>query len=255
MTKRKPSWPLLLFWVVGGAILLYRIDYDLNTWYYGSTIAFYRQKYTDYDYLLHLPPGYHDFYGKRPLLIYLHGAGEVGKDVRILDDYAPYRFLGEAKEEIDFPFIVVSPMSEKGGWDAARLALLVEQLIREERFRFKIDPNRVYLTGFSMGGFGTFRTACAFPDYFAAIVPLAGGGEPEDAVKLQTVPTWAFHGDADEVVAYDLTKNMIDAMEDLNHPNVKLTTLSGAGHGIPKMVYTRPDLYQWLLQQKKNAKP
>ena len=252
MTKCKPSWPLILFWAVSGAILLFRIDYDLSTWYYGSTIAFYRQKYTDYDYLLHLPPGYHDFYGKRPLLIYLHGAGEVGKDVRILDDYAPYRFLEGVKEEIDFPFIVVSPMCERNGWDAVRLALLVEQLLEENRFRYKIDPDRVYLTGFSMGGFGTFRTACAFPDHFTAIVPLAGGGEPEDAIKLQNVPTWAFHGDADEVVSYDLTKNMIDAMEDLNHPNVKLTTFHGAGHGIPELVYTKPELYQWLWKQRKS---
>ena len=207
-----------------------------------------------YDYLIHFPKGYNDFGGKRPLLVFLHGAGEVGKDVTEIAKLDVYHYASGQIPAAEFPFLVVSPVAPKHGWEPAKVVHLIDELLGDPRFAPRIDSDRVYLTGFSMGGFGTFRAACAFPDRFAAIVPLAGGGEPGDAVKLQSVPTWAFHGDADEVVTYESTKNMIDAMEDLDHPNVKLTTLHGAGHGIPKLVYTRRDLYQWLLQQKKSRK-
>lgn len=233
------------------ALLLFRVIYDIKTYCFGSTVVFYKPEYRDYDFLLHLPPGYHDFYGRRPLLVYLHGAGEVGKDVKILDDYAPYKYLNNTKEEVDFPFIVVCPMSEKGGWNSSRVVHLVEQVLHETRYRFDIDPDRVYLTGFSMGGFGTFQIACDYPGQFAAILPLAGGGDPEEAEKLRSVPTWAFHGDADGVVDFESSAKMIAAMTPYN-AEAKLTTLYGADHGIQDLVYSKRDVYRWLLEHKRN---
>jgi len=80
---------------------------------------------------------------------------------------------------------------------------------------------------------------------------LEGGSNPEKADALQGVPTWAFHGDADKCVDYRCTMRMIEEMRKLEPPNVKFTTLKGYGHRIPKAVYSRPELYQWLLEQKR----
>ena len=243
------QWKVYSFWSVCALIVIFRCYSDATNYFTGRTVVV--RHVALYDFLIHFPKGYNDFGGKRPLLFFLHGAGETGKDVTEIAKLDICHYTAGRIPAKEFPFLVVSPVTPKHSWEPAKVVHLIDKLLGDVRFGQRIDLDRVYLTGFSMGGFGTFRTACAFPDYFAAIVPLAGGGEPEDAVKLQTVPTWAFHGNADEVVPYDLTKNMTDAMEGLNHPNVKLTTLYGAGHGIPEMVYTRPDLYQWLLQQKK----
>lgn len=236
------------FWIVASILFLYRICFDVDTYFNGSTIT-YRNSAT-YDYLFHFPKGYHDFGGRRPLIIFLHGAGETGKDVNVLRKLDIYHYANGEIDPKDFPFLVVSPMTPKHGWEPRRIVRLLDELLADERFRYRIDPNRVYLTGFSMGGFGTFRTACEYPERFAAIVPLAGGGEPELAEKLKNVPTWAFHGNADKVVDYECSQKMIEAMQELNHDNVRLTTLEGAGHGIPELVYNRTELYRWLLEQK-----
>jgi len=248
MNKRKPTWPLLIFWIVGCSILVFRLSYDLKTWYFGSTIVIRSTPY--YDCLLHLPRGYHDF-GERPLIVFLHGAGEVNKDVRILRKLDIFHYANGTVPTSDFPFIVVSPITPKYGWDSQRVVRFLDEFLKDNRYRYNIDTSRIYLTGFSMGGFGTFSVACDYPDRFTAIVPLAGGCDPNRAEKLLTVPTWAFHGDADDVVAFEQTEKMITAMQELNHPDVHLTRLHGAGHGIPESVYTRPELYQWLLEHRK----
>jgi len=248
MKKRKPSWSLLIFWIASGAILVFRAGYDLKTWCFGSTFVV--RTTFPYDYLLHLPRGYHDF-GKRPLIVFLHGAGETNQDVRVLRKLDIFHYANGTVPTSDFPFIVISPVTPRHGWDSRRVITFLDEFLSDNRYRYNIDTSRIYLTGFSMGGFGTFHVACDYPDRFAAIVPLAGGGDPERAESLLTVPTWAFHGDADEVVAYELTEKMITAMQELNHPDVRLTRLHGAGHGIPESVYTKPELYQWLLKQRK----
>ncbi|MGL6194420.1 MAG: prolyl oligopeptidase family serine peptidase [Thermoguttaceae bacterium] len=267
----------VLLWAFGICVIATWLIYSTQIFERGTTVTIRNTSKSGYDYLLRFPPGYTDFGGKRPLLVYLHGAGEVGKDVNILRNMDVYAYAmnanlhntnssGATRSESSegkancpprlrgFPFIVVSPMTPKHGWDAAKLVVLIEELLDDTRFRYSIDPERIYLTGFSMGGFGTFDTACRHPDIFAAVVPLAGGGNVESASNMKEVPVWAFHGDADEVVWYDLSKNMIEAIEKEGNQNAKLTTLRGAGHGMPEQVYTRPDLYKWLLEQRKEIK-
>lgn len=251
--RKRPIFPAIVL-TICCLIVLLRFVYDVKTCFYGSTITFRRLPSEPYDYLLHLPKGYHDFGCPRPLLIYLHGAGEVGKDVRVLDQWAPYAYLDE-NTRYDFPFVVVSPITPKHGWDSKRVMTFLDDFLKENRFRYRIDPERVYLTGLSMGGFGTFSVACDYPDRFAAIVPLAGGGDPELAEKLLNTPTWAFHDEADDVVAYEHTFKMIEAMKEHSARNVKLTTLHNSGHNISQPVYSCPDLYQWLLEQRKKQRP
>ncbi|MGL6195019.1 MAG: hypothetical protein ACRC2T_09380 [Thermoguttaceae bacterium] len=205
-------------------------------------------EYTPLDYKVHVPPGYFGLSGRWPLIIFLHGAGGVGKDVESdLEDLVNH-LSPEMKK--DFPFVVISPASGQHGWKTWQ----IRQIIAEAMVRWNIDPNRIYLSGMSMGGFGTFQIACDMPETFAAIVPVAGGGDPAKAECLKSVPTWAFHGDADNIVDYECSSNMIEAMKKTDCCEAKLTTLHRAGHDIMQQVYSRPDLYKWMLEQRKERK-
>ena len=251
MKRRCFLFVIILFWAVCATIFLFRVKFDLQTWYHGNTIEVRSPVLYHYDYLLHFPKRYHDFGNPYPLIIYLHGAGETGKDIRQLKKLDMSYFFNQESFTPEFQFFVVTPVTPKGGWEPNHIIALLDALLADQCFRYRIDPNRIYLTGYSMGGFGTFDTACAFPDRFAAIVPLAGGGDPGKAEKLMTVPTWAFHGDKDDIVSCESTEKMIHTMQELHHPNVRMTLLPGFGHAIPPSVYARSDLYQWLLKQKR----
>jgi len=244
-----------LFWIFAAVLVILRVEFDTTTYFSGSTIEVRTVPPDDYEYLLHLPPGYTDFGNPRPLIVFLHGAGTTNKGLDHLKKCDLWHFAKGHIEVKDFPFIVVSPMTPKHGWEPLKVKRLLEQIVHDHSRRYRIDQNRIYLTGFSMGGFGTFHTACVYPEMFAAIAPVAGGGELEQANKLNDVPTWAFHGNKDEVVQYKSSKKMIDAMKEAGHNEVKLTTLHGAGHGIVGEVYRNPELYRWMLENQKNISP
>ncbi|MDR2172528.1 MAG: prolyl oligopeptidase family serine peptidase [Planctomycetaceae bacterium] len=240
----------IFFWLVSFGVIVGRCCYDLKVYFFGDTLVYYFVSRSGYDYLLHLPKGYTDFESARPLLIYLHGAGETGNDVRKLKRYDLVHYAKNKIAANDFPFIVVSPMTPRHGWQPKQVIKLLDEILEDKGKRWQIDPSRIYLTGISMGGFGAFRTACEFPERFTAIIPVAGGGEVENADKLKNLPTWAFHGDADDVVPYECSANMIAAMKKINCKEAKLTTLHNAKHGIMNDVYSRPEIYQWLLNKK-----
>jgi len=245
---------LILF---GGVGSLLRFIDDFDIYDSGRTYVF-RQKEiwppnttrSGYDYLVRLPKGYTDFGTPHPLIIYLHGAGETGKDVEILRDMDVYHFAHGHFRPEEFPFIVVSPMTPKHGWEPKQVIQLLDELHDKNTRRWNIDPNRVYLTGFSMGGFGTFRTAAAYPDRFAAAVPVAGGGDVVHAGQLKSLPLWAFHGDADNVVSIKGSQDMVDTIQSEGGRDCRLTVYTNAGHGIPSRVYRDKELYIWLLQQR-----
>lgn len=242
--------PFFLFALLGILLITVRIAFDAWTYCLGSTRYCYGISQSGYDYLFHLPPGYHDFDGPRPLLIYLHGAGETKIG---LDELAKRDIISCTKDCIDkkdFPFVVLSPETPIHGWKPERVVRLLDEILADRTNRWNIDRKRIYLTGMSMGAFGTFHTACAFPDRFAAIAPLAGGGNPEEAPKLKNLPTWAFHGNADEIVAYECSSKMIEAMNNIQCVEAKLETLEGAGHGIMCDVYSNPNLFRWLLKHQ-----
>jgi dienelactone hydrolase len=196
------------------------------------------------DYKVHLPPCY-DIGRRCPLVIFLHGAGCVNKDIDDVNEDMVNCLPSKSKR--DFPFVIICPASGQHGWHTPQIL----QIVEEAKARWHVDPNRIYLTGMSMGGFGTFRIASELPETFAAIIPLCGGCEPPRAKQLKNVPTWAFHGDADNVVRYENSWNIIEAMKKADCKEAKLTTLHGAGHGITNDVYSRPEIYRWLLDKKK----
>ena len=240
-----------LLWLAVSTFVVLRIVFDVSTYFIGSTLAVRTVPSDTYEYLLHFPPGYTDFGKPRPLILFLHGASGTNKGLDHLKEHDFWYCIKGHIAAKDFPFIVVSPTTPKHGWEPQQVKRLIEHIVHDHSKRYRIDPNRIYLTGYSMGGFGTFRTACAYPEMFAAIVPVAGGGEPEQAGNLKNVPTWAFHGDQDEVVPYDHSAKMIDAMKEAGNTDARLTNLHGAGHGIVGEVYQNPELYPWMLTYPK----
>ncbi len=146
-------------------------------------------------YLLYLPPDY-DKHDKWPLVLFLHGAGERGDDLNAVKRHGPPKLIEGGKQ---FPFIVVSPQCPKDHWwnnELVSLTALLDDVVAKH----KVDPDRVYLTGLSMGGFGTSALAGYTPNRFAALIPICGGGEPLLARAIKHVPVWAFHGGKDPIV-------------------------------------------------------
>jgi predicted peptidase len=193
-------------------------------------------------YLLFLPESY-EKQDKWPLIVFLHGAGETGDDLSKVKVHGPPKIVEKKR---DFPFVVVSPQAPRRGWDVNGLDALLADVLK----RYRVDPDRVYLTGLSMGGFGTWSFAAAHPDRFAAIAPICGGGNPADAAKLKDLPTWVFHGAKDNVVPLSASEGMVKAIEAAGG-KPKFTVYPDAGHDSWTATYDNPELYDWLLQHKR----
>jgi predicted peptidase len=196
------------------------------------------------EYLLFLPQGYESSAKRWPLMLFLHGAGESGADLAKVKIHGPPKIV-ESKP--DFPFILVSPQSPRMGWNVETLNALLDDLLQQ----YRVDPDRVYLTGLSMGGYGTWSLAAAHPERFAAIVPICGAGNPADAPKLASLPVWVFHGAKDPTVPLQRSKEMVEAIKAAGG-NPKFTIYPEAGHDSWTETYDNPELYQWLLEQKKS---
>jgi predicted peptidase len=195
------------------------------------------------DYLLFLPQGYEQSKQRWPLMMFLHGSGESGTNLAKVKTHGPPKVV-ESKP--DFPFILVSPQSAGRGWNSDTLNALLDDVIR----KYRVDKSRVYLTGLSMGGYGTWSLAAAHPEKFAAIVPICGGGNPADAKKLVGLPIWVFHGAKDPTVPVQRSREMVEAIKAAGG-NVKLTEYPEAGHDCWTETYDNPELYTWLLAQKR----
>lgn len=198
------------------------------------------------DYLLYLPDGYEKSDKKWPLILFLHGSGESGSDLSRVKTHGPPKIV---EKKSVFPFIVVSPQSpRRGGWDRYALKALVDEVLANDR----VDRDRVYLTGLSMGGYGTWALAASYPQYFAAIAPICGGGNPEDANQLKDLPIWVFHGAKDEAVPLRRSEEMVAALKRVG-ADVKFTVYPEAGHDSWTETYN-PELYQWFLSHQRGEK-
>lgn len=201
------------------------------------------------NYLLYLPPDYATK-EKVPLLVFLHGAGERGDDLEKVKRHGPPKLIDQGKT---FPFIIVSPQCGTGQWwttKQAELTALIDDIVS----KYKVDRERIYLTGLSMGGFGTWSLAAYTSDRFAAIIPICGGGEPIAARVLKNTPVWAFHGGKDPIVAVKRSQEMVDAINKANG-DAKLTIYPDAGHDSWTATYDNPEIYEWLLAHKRPAAP
>ncbi|HEV2840065.1 MAG TPA: alpha/beta fold hydrolase [Chthoniobacterales bacterium] len=196
-------------------------------------------------YLLFLPNGYEKNTEKWPLILYLHGGSARGNDISQMKKLG---LTEKVRGDPNFPFIVVSPQCHKGEiWtDTAALGAVLDDVARSHR----VDPDRVYVTGHSMGGRGALYAASRMPNRFAAVVSL-GPFAPITAWAdtLAAVPLWLFHGTKDQFTPLKEIEELIQAVK-LAGGDPKLTILPGRDHYILD-VYDRPDLYVWLAQQKR----
>ncbi|MFD1613821.1 carboxylesterase family protein [Gelatiniphilus marinus] len=196
-------------------------------------------------YLKYLPEQYEEDLDKKwPLLIFLHGSGERGTDIEKVKLHGPPMLVEKGKH---FPFIIISPQA-KIRWDENVLHQIITNFIENNR----VDTDRIYLTGLSLGGHGTWNLAQKYPEMFAAIAPICGWGNIEKAWKLRHMPVWCFHGELDTVVPLSASKNMINALRPIN-PKVKFTVYPEIYHDAWKQAYNNPKLYDWFLKQKKHT--
>lgn len=202
------------------------------------------------NYWLYLPPNYDPSSSDRwPLLVFLHGFGERGDSLDDLERvklHGPPQLLESGNE---LPFIVVSPQCSRQSWWTLytdTLAEWVQHLIT----RYPIDPTRVYLTGLSMGGFGSWSLSIAYPDLFAAVAPVCGGGVASLAARLKDVPVWAFHGALDDVVSSSRSEAMVDVLRRAG-ADVRFTLYPDANHNSWTVTYDNPELYEWFLSHHK----
>lgn len=199
------------------------------------------------DYLIYLPKDY-DKQETWPLLLFLHGSGERGNDLEKVKMHGPPKLIAEGK---DFPCIVVSPQCPDGrAWEPIELAALLDEVERQ----YNVDPDRIYLTGLSMGGLGTWRLANYIPDRVAAIVPICGIGEPFWTKKFTNVPVWTFVGALDEASTVARTQAMIDELVK-NGGTPKLTIYPEAKHDAWTQTYNNPEFFEWLFAQKRPESP
>ena len=221
-------------------------------------------------YQLFVPKDYKATGEKWPLMLFLHGLGECSND-----DLNKVKIHGPAKiveGRPDFPFVLITPQCPPPpGYDPAkpieRTSPQIIELVRrawkpEELMQLvghvldqlNVDPDRVYVTGLSMGGYGTWRLAATYPDRFAAAVPICGGGEPDKmAPALSRVPIWAFHGAKDPTVPISESKRMIYALR-MASGDIRFTTYPDAAHNSWDQAYNNQEVYDWLLTHRRNAK-
>ena len=195
------------------------------------------------DYLLFLPESYDDDGEKLPFILFLHGAGERGADLEIVKKHGVAKVV---EERADFPFIVASPQCPTGArWQPDALSALLDELIG----RYAIDEERIYLTGLSMGGMGTWALAGEEPERFAAIAPVCGGGTRHGARNIgeSKLPTWVFHGAKDKVVPLEESQRMVDRIKK-SKGKVKFDIYPNAGHDSWTQTYANPRLYTWFLK-------
>ena len=192
-------------------------------------------------YLIFLPRDYKPAGKRWPLILFLHGAGQRGSDLELVKEHGVAKIVGQRP---DFPFIVVSPQCPADGWWTTDV---LATLLDEVEKKYRVDKKRIYLTGLSMGGFGTWNLAMEQPDRFAALVPICGRGNPLLVHRIKHLPIWVFHGAKDKVVPLSNSIDMVRALRK-HGAKPKFTIYPDAAHDSWTRTYENPRLYEWMLK-------
>ncbi|MEX0668926.1 MAG: PHB depolymerase family esterase [Pirellulales bacterium] len=202
---------------------------------------------------------------KYPVVLFLHGAGERGSDNTKQLNYLP-TWMAEPGLRQQHPCFVVAPQCrENHKWvdidwseskssrqtaepsaDLAAAVAALDSVLKSE----PVDPNRIYLTGLSMGGYGTWDLAARMPDRFAALLPICGGGDETTAPRIAQLPIWCFHGDADNAVPVERSRQMIAAVKAAGG-KPRYSELQGVGHDSWTPAYRDPAVLEWLFDQSR----
>ena len=195
-------------------------------------------------YLLYLPEDYSESGEPVPMMLFLHGRGESNGPLSVVTTWGPPRRLTAGEH---MKYLVVSPQCPKDSfWSKDYQIQRLEELLMHIRANYNIDTDRIYLTGLSMGGFGSWRLAAENPELFAAVAPICGKGDPADADRLTQIPIWAWHGIEDGVVPLSGSLDMVEAIKKAGGTKVRLTTLEHIGHFSWQAAYQSDDLYSWF---------
>jgi predicted peptidase len=184
-----------------------------------------------------------------PVILFMHGSGEQGTD-------GLRQVVGGLGQQIHwnshrFPCLAVMPQTYSGQWTGATGDLTLRAL-DDVVAKYNGDPSRLYLTGLSIGGNGTWSLAARYPERFAAIIPISGWGDPKTmAPKLKSLPIWVFHGEKDPSVPVQSDRDMVAAIQAEGNANIKYTEYPGAGHNVWDRTYDNAQVIQWLLAQKR----
>ncbi|MDP5274109.1 prolyl oligopeptidase family serine peptidase [Chengkuizengella axinellae] len=201
------------------------------------------------NYLLSLPREYDNSNKNWPLILFLHGVGERGENLEIVKKHGIPKIVSEKE---DFPFITVSPQCpEDSIWD--RELEILYQLIQDIVKNYDIDVSRIYLTGISMGGYGTWCLADKYPSLFAALIPICGVSLPlakfrSGMPQLKNTPVWVFHGAKDDAVPIHHSEEMVKLLHHVGG-KVKFTIYPHLGHDSWTRTYENEEIYDWLLNQ------
>jgi predicted peptidase len=187
--------------------------------------------------------------GPWPAVVFLHGAGAKGSDLAQVRRETLPRLVFD--KEMPFPFLLACPQcpADAPGWPLEDLLVTLETLLE----RYPIDPARLYLTGISMGGRGTWEFAFWHPEMLAAIVPVCGPSLPTLAPRLKNLPVWTIHGALDDVVPVARTDEMVKALRATRGADVQYTRLEGIGHNCGRAAYRHLALWEWLAQQRRQS--
>jgi len=218
-------------------------------------VQLYSSEKADINYVMYIP-GEYGVNPERewPLILYLHGGDRVNSTVRILkNDY----LLSKLANQDYFSFIVVAPQGtgEYEFWATDEMVDSILTLLDEIQGVLTVDPNRIYLTGVSAGGNGTWSIGLRHPERFAALAPVMGYygwpfTVPENICDLEDVPVWAFHGEKDETIPLDAEQSLVNALKACGG-DVQFTVFPGIGHDVNQEKVYSSELYEWLLEQKR----
>lgn len=198
-------------------------------------------------YLLYLPDAYEkDGESEFPLLLFLHGGGESGNDLDKVKTHGPPSMIAEGHS---FPFLVLTPQNPHSRklWNETALITLLDKIEQE----YRVDKTRIWIAGLSRGGYGAWRMAIQYPDRFAALVAICGETPDHYARWLGQMPIWVFHGEKDRAISIKESNEMVAALRKNGNP-VRYTKYPDTGHNAWDKAFTNPELYTWLLDQKKS---
>lgn len=216
-------------------------------------------------YRLMKPADYHPN-KKYPLVVFLHGAGERGDDNVAQLKHGVKNFASDEHRK-QYPCFVLVPQCPAGekwvnvDWSSSKSDMptdpsqslkLTMAIVQSMIENSGVDRTRIYVTGLSMGGYGTWDALSRYSEWIAAAAPICGGGDPTQVEKFASVPIWAFHGGKDEIVRPERSRQMIEALKKIG-VEAKYTEYESAGHDSWTATYADPAFHQWLFAQRRKT--
>ncbi|MBQ7419676.1 MAG: phospholipase [Prevotella sp.] len=195
-----------------------------------------------YPFWVYTPQDYLQYRETTPLIIFLHGASLCGTDLQRVLRYGP---LDAVKKGLEIPALIVAPQNPKGHWSPQKLHDILEWMTKHYVF----NPQRVYVIGMSLGGYGTLDFAGTYPHQIAAAIALCGGSTLRNYEGLSHLPLWIIHGTADRAVKVEESKKVVDGMRSLHgDQRLRYEWIKGASHGDLARYFYLTSTYDWLFQ-------